>query len=402
MDFLSAGAKSHLLIAFWEYLLLLEVAYKLLEKDKTRYMRDHEIYSHYRELDDCYRNSPSAIQADFSERLMELSSDLSEKYRDMFDDSLDRRLIADEVTEIVHAGNLLKLRERVCNYLAFKNDVWILFDNLDKGWNVPGPTPSDVLILRNLIDASRKMQRDMRRVGLGFHCVVFVRNDVYQLLMHESPDFGKEMRVSLDWSDPDMLREMMRLRLIRNGYRKDDQFGHIWPSLCVSHIGSVETSQYMIERCLMRPRNLLKIFCHCKGFAVNLGHSKIEEDDVIKGILAYSNDLLIEADLELSNIDADATGLIYHFVNEDWKFTRDEVIMLFEEHGLPNTKYKEVLMFFLYFGFFGLKVGDRDIVYIFDVGYDMKNLEVQVRKYGEQLEYALNPAFWPALQVGPE
>ena len=402
LDFLSAGAKSHLLTAFWEYLLFLEVAYKLLEKDKNQYMRNHEICSPYLELNECYCQSPSAIQSDFSERLMELSSNLSEKYRTMFGDSPDRQLITDEITEIVHAGNLLELRKRVCNYLKFKDDVWILFDNLDKGWNVPGPSPSDILILRTLIDASRKIQRDMQRDGFKFYCVVFVRNDVYQLLMHESPDFGKEMRVSLDWSDADMLREMIRLRLVTNGYNKDDQFADIWPSLCISHIGTEETSQFMIERCLMRPRNLLKIFCHCKGFAVNLGHTKIEDGDIKKGILAYSNDLLLEANLELSNIDSDAEGLIYHFRGEDWRFTKEEVLILFEEHGLSSEKYDEVLMFFLYFGFFGLLNRNENVLYIHNVGYDMKVLEVQISKSGKNLEYALNPAFWPALRVGPE
>lgn len=401
LDYLTAGAKAHLLAAFWEYLLLLEVAYKLLEKDKQRHIRDHEIYPHYMELEKCYRRSPSAIQADFSERLIELSTDLAEKYESMFGDSSDRRLIADQVTEIVHAGNLRHLRDRVSKYLRYKEGVWILFDNLDKGWSVPGPSPSDIVILRSLIDAARKIQRDMQRRELDFRCVVFIRNDVYQLLMHESPDFGKEMRVSLDWSDADVLREMMRLRLVQNGYDKETEFTRIWPLLCISHIGTQETSQYMIERSLMRPRNLLKIFGHCKGFAVNLRHTKIEVGDIEKGMLAYSNDLLIEADQELCNIDAEATGLIYHFINEHWKFSKDEIMMLFEEHGLSKDRHQEILRFFLYFGFFGIKTGDKEIIYIYDVGYDMKVLEVQIKKRQYHLEYILNPAFWPALRVGP-
>ena len=40
-------------------------------------------------------------------------------------------------------------------------------------------------------------------------------------------------------------------------------------------------------------------------------------------------------------------------------------------------------------------------VFIFDVGYDMKRLDILVRKHSEHLEFTLNPAFWPALGVGP-
>ena len=47
----------------------------------------------------------------------------------------------------------------------------------------------------------------MRRAGHTVqHWIVFVRNDVYDHLMRNSPDYGKEMRATLDWDDGDMLR----------------------------------------------------------------------------------------------------------------------------------------------------------------------------------------------------
>jgi hypothetical protein len=64
-----------------------------------------------------------------------------------------------------------------------------------------------------VIDAGRKIEREMRRDNHDFHCIVFVRNDVYDHLMKSSSDYGKESRAALDWNDPDMLREMLRLRL---------------------------------------------------------------------------------------------------------------------------------------------------------------------------------------------
>lgn len=401
LEHLTPGAKAHLVTAFWEYILLLEVAYKLLEKDAPVHLRNHLIRPHYVKLKETYHHSPNVFLGDFSERLIELSSFLSDKYKDLFGDSNEQTLTSDEVTEIIHTGNLKELRNDISDYLEHKNGVWILFDNLDKGWSVPGPTTSDILILRSLIDAARKIQRDMQRKQHDFHCVVFIRNDVYQLLMKESPDFGKEMRVSLDWNDAEMLREMLRLRLVQNGYKKETTFNSLWTGLCISHYMTEETSQYMIDRCLMRPRNLLKIFNHCKGSAVNFRHDKIEPEDLEKGMVNYSNDLLIEADQELANIEPLAAEVIYHFMGEDWRFSREELIIIFEDHALPGDKYDEVILFLLYFGFFGIQMDGKDPVYIFDVGYDMKRLEVQIQKHPEHITYVLNPAFWPALEVGP-
>ena len=110
---------------------------------------------------------------------------------------------------------------------------------------------------------------------------------------------------------------------------------------------------------------------------------------------------MIEANQELANIEPQAEGIIYHFIGEDWKFSKDEVSMLFEEHGLPEAKYDEVIRFLLYFGFFGIQFVGNDPVYIFDVGYDMRQLDILVQKHRANLEYLMNSAFWPALGVGP-
>lgn len=111
----------------------------------------------------------------------------------------------------------------------------------------------------------------MRKDGHVFHCIVFVRNDVYEHFMRSSSDYGKEMRAVLDWSDPDLLREMLRLRLI-SGLDKaasTARLDQVLPLICVSHYNGNEVVDYMIDRSLMRPRNLLKIFNHCRGFANN-------------------------------------------------------------------------------------------------------------------------------------
>jgi hypothetical protein len=138
----------------------------------------------------------------------------------------------------------------------------------------------------------------MRRNKHEFHCIVFVRNDVYDHVMRQSPDYGKEMRATLDWSDGDMLREMLRLRLVSNlvESERNKDFFTMWRQLCESHYAGEESSAYLIDRSLMRPRNLLKIFNHCRGFATNFQRQRITVEDINKGLLAYSQDLIEELD----------------------------------------------------------------------------------------------------------
>ena len=402
LDLLQVGAKDHLITSFWEYLLLREVAHKLLEKDRDRYMRDHQLYPHYTALRDAHRESPHIVEGDFSERLANLAESVTDEFRARFGDDPSPHLSADDITQIVHAGSLRNLRQTVSKYLDYKNGVWVLFDNLDKGWALPGPSATDILMLRCLIDGARKCQRDMQGAGHDFHSIVFVRNDVYELLIKESADFGKEMCASLDWSDPDMLRELLRLRLVNNGFASVESFNKIGNTICVSHYRAQETSQYLIDRTLMRPRNLLKLFNHCKASAANFHHEKILPDDIEKGLQSYSNDLVVEADQELTNILPAAADLIYYFIGEGYLFSLEELELLFEDHGVSRNMYRDLTRFSLYFGLFGIKVGMKEPRYIFDVGYDMKRLDVPISKAGATVQYILNPAFWPALGVGPD
>jgi hypothetical protein len=45
--------------------------------------------------------------------------------------------------------------------------------------------------------------------------VVFVRNDVFELLMQGTADYGKDRRANLDWTDRRQLVELLMRRLER-------------------------------------------------------------------------------------------------------------------------------------------------------------------------------------------
>lgn len=399
LDYLSAGAKAHLIIAFWEYLLYIEICYKILEKDRETHLRDETLYDGYIRLRDLYENCGSGTEGDFSERLLALSDSIAYSFASHYDDSKNTRLTDDQVTNLLHSHNILELRRNLASYLHKKDEIWLLFDNLDKGWSAFGLKSGDIAILRSLIDAARKIQRDLSKERIEFHGMIFIRNDVYQLLMDESPDFGKESRASLDWTDADLLREMLRKRLVSGGLPNNVDFLEIWRQICIPLFNGEETSQYLIERSLMRPRNLLKLFQCCKGFAVNLRHSKIESEDLEKGLKTYSNDLLVDADQELTDIEPRAKNAIYQFIGEHSTYSREELEIVLELENGADGLIDQVIEFFLYYGFLGIKYASQDAQYIYDVGYDMQLLRTRIKKNANAITYVLNPAFWPALEV---
>jgi hypothetical protein len=192
---------------------------------------------------------------------------------------------------------------------------------------------------------------------------------------------------------------MLRRRLIHNSLPSDTPFERVWSEVCVSHYKGEETSQYLIDRSLMRPRNLIKLFAHCRGFAVGLERARVGEVDLEKGLRAYSLDLITEADQELTDILGEDTNLIYHFIGEGEQFDPPDLEQIISGAGIPADKVARVVEFMLYYGFLGVKTGAEVPRYIFDLGYDMKLLKVLVDKSKGNFQYVLSPAFLPGLNL---
>ena len=261
-------------------------------------------------------------------------------------------------------------------------------------------TSTDVAILRALLEATRKLERQLQHRDVRCSTLIFLRNDVYELLVSETPDRGKEGRVSLDWSDPDLLRELIRRRLLHSGGLPDRLFDDLWQRICVSHINGEESSQYLIDRCLMRPRALIDLANHCRGFAVNLGHSKMEAEDIKKGLTAFSSDLVIDIGYEIRDVLPEADNVLYAFIDEPQTLPAKTVWNLLERGGIQSAKIPDIVNVLLWYGVLGVRRMDGTVTYIYTVNYDMPILMGIIRKIETQgLVYVVNPAFVLGLQI---
>jgi len=403
LKYLTEGGQQHLITAFWEYLLLMEIVYKVLEKDERIYLRDHRLTEEYTELSRLYGAFDLAGEGDFSERLVKLTDHLVNDYSEKFGNDDNVNITNEQVTELLYKQNIKMLFNSLCRYLTFKEEIWLLFDNIDKGWRVGGVTDTDIFILRCLINASRKLERDLRRKDIDFHSVIFVRDDVYSLLMEGSADYGKEMRATLDWSDKELLANVLKRR-VAYSLEKDPNanLSHILGQIAVSHHSGETTIEYMIDRSLMRPRNLLKIFRYSVGYAINVGHERVEVEDIDRGLRTFSQDLVVEVGRELTDVFPHAAKLIYEFSEENSQFTHDEMMTLIGLFGLEEIAAEKVISFLFYYAIIGVQRGDGDPLYIYDVEYNIEMLYVRIRKWGDTTKYVVNPALWPALNVKGE
>ena len=398
---LEKGTQEHTITAFWEYLLLLEICHKILENDKELHITNHKITAQYQALATDYKGDAYVSEGDFAERMLKLTERIIDEFKEFVGiRGKEAVLSRADITGILYKHDVQTLRSRIKSYLETKRSVWILFDNVDKGWPARGLGSDDALILRCLVEAVSKMEKYLRKGDTDCHGIIFLRNDVYELLVENTTDRGKTSKVLLDWTDQELLREMLRKRMVANNLVEDGDFPSIWIKVCVSHIDGEESSTYLIDRCLMRPRSLLELINHCKSHAVTLGHSKIDLDDIKQGESSYSSDMLINIGFELRDVYAAAEDILYHFIGSNAHVTLNELTYVFVNANIPDDQREKLLDLLLWYGFFGVVREDGEIAYIYSVKYDMKRLKTLVRKQQENIVlYYINPAFWAGLEI---
>lgn len=399
---LEQGTKEHTITAFWEYLLLLELCYKVLEKDHQRHLFDHTLTENYQLLKKLYGNDEILLEGDFAERLLLITSVIEEKLSAKVDiENSDNVLTREEITEVLYAHDIQRLRDVLEEYLGSKGDIWILFDNLDKGWAADGVTEEDLLLLRCLLECLRKMQNRFKKIETNMRGVVFVRNDVYELLVGTTSDRGKISRVTMEWSDPDLLRELVRKRLTAKLSSDIADFDEVWRQFCISHLeDGTESSQFIIDRTLLRPRCLLDFLTHAKSHALNLGHTRIEEEDIIWAEDIYSTDLIHSIELEISDVFSNGEGCLYSFIESQRFMESADLYKNLEKVSQSEEEIEQLKELLIWYGFLGLYRRSGEETYIYNVNYEMRKMKALVanRDSGDTI-YCVNLAFCKGLDI---
>jgi hypothetical protein len=227
-------------------------------------------------------------------------------------------------------------------------------------------------------------------------------NDIYSLLVEATPDRGKETRASLDWSEPELLRDMLKRRLVYNGLDRKASFDELWRMIAISLVDGEESSEYLIERSMMRPRFLLNLLSHCRGYAINLGHDKIQADDIRRGLDAFSTDLIYDIDLEIRDVLPFAEDVLYTFFGQSALLSEQDVNVLLSQR-FNIAQRQKLVNILLWYGVIGVIRQDGSEAFIYSVNYDMKRLTALLHLVPpEQRAFCINPAFWLGLEINTQ
>jgi hypothetical protein len=309
-------------------------------------------------------------------------------------------LSPEALTNVVFKGGIAHARSLVVKYSASVEHLIFLCDNLDKGWAVNGVDQFDVRMLRLLIEAVDKVRRDLSSARRDFIAIIFLRNDVYELLVNETPDRGKTSLVRIDWTDRVKLRQVVHRRLQASTGEWKESFVDLWLRYFVPRVQRKDSFEYLVDHCLMRPRFLLNIIENAIANGINRSHNIVDEDDCIDAVKQHSNYLLSDFGYEIRDVSGLSSKLLNFLVGTTKHLTKGEVVDRFRERGINDDNLETAFRLMLWYGVLGVITENGAEKYIYDFEYLMDRLEAEILSQKDEPLYVTNAALHVALKTG--
>ena len=155
--------------------------------------------------------------------------------------------------ELRNVADVDALEHHVLNLAGEGAKVVILIDDLDLGWD--NSTPANNMLL-GLLSAANYIAGKTHNI----HPILFLREDVYSILLSKTQHSDKYRNVErLRWNKEDLveiLESRIRFNRQRDGLPElENTFHSVFPHT----IGTNNTDNWLVERTLSRPRELIQL-----------------------------------------------------------------------------------------------------------------------------------------------
>jgi hypothetical protein len=400
---LSRAEKGYLVESFWKFLLYTELAKSTYDQllGKANYYVRTPAELALCEFVDQYR---SLITPEFSIRLEATVGQLHGLSEGPSEDSGGQRV---KISELLHNEMLAKLRVLLGDVLQNKARVAVMVDNLDKAWNPNGDLSLLSDLLFGLLSVSRRVAEEFGRNASGLARVnlffaLFLRSDIYAAMLEFAKERDKLPARLITWNDSELLKRIIEERFVKSGADVASP-SDVWERYFAPTVGGIPTWEYITLRILPRPRDLIFLVKSALQFAVNRGHTKVEENDIRGGEVEYSrfalNSLIVEAIVKIPKVQ----NLLMYFVQSSELVTEHDVDSRALRAGMQETDKQMVIDWLVRLTFLGFETAPSRFEFLHDE-QDLRKLEAMARKTADETtggvkRFCIHPAFHAFLEI---
>ena len=385
-----AGVFEHTIAAFWYFVTLSETLLHIYRRLEATSRFDGRVLGQMRTIEEVFSEYSILEPGDFTTRLARLTTIIARELKDAARGS--RPLSVNQVTNLVFRSGISKIRDLIIEHTSGKAAIKFLFDGIDKGWPATGVQKEDITIVRLLIEALDKVRNDFSAKGRVFQSIVFIRHDIYDLVMDQTPDRGKSGQVSIDWTDRAKLALVIYRRLQEGLNDKRSSMTELWHRVFPRTVGSRESFEYFVDHCLMRPRFLIDLIEGAIANAINRGRREVLEDDCLDSVRQHSLSLVDDFGFEMRDVSGISSDILYSLIGSEEREKRTRLLERFRAAGYSPEVAESALSLMMWYGLLGIDDDSGSSRFIYDYRYNMKRMQAEVQMRGEDFPLTINPA----------
>jgi len=357
--------RGYLLESFWKFLIYTELAKSVYERILERApfvskTSDEAVLCEFVAL------HQSVIMPEFGIRLETIVSSLL-NLGHPFPSGRER------VTEALHDAMLGNLRRMLGNVLASKKNVAILIDNLDKSWTPSSDIDLNGELLLGLLNVGTKIAEEFHRSGsnrqpVAMKIIVFMRSDIFGMIRRVAKERDKLPARYINWNDQELLLRVIEERFLKAGVEVASR-DEIWERFFPETIRGMRTSSFLVTSIFPRPRDLIVLVKACIESAINKGHPKVTESDVLEGCGQYAsfafNAIVVEGAPQVPHLE----DILLSFIDGPSIVTEYRLLEIMEEFN-PDFDIELFIKLLSELTFLGLEVTRNKFEYAYDPGQD--------------------------------
>ncbi len=288
----------------WHYVLLSELLKSLAERTDRLYLSPNDPIRDF--LRQHYDSHYSELNLDFGSRVIEVLSEMIDTANDVTAES--RQAKAEELIKSLRDYDLgRRLKE-----FAIQEDInfFIVADDLDKHWRADSRQAIDLLI--GLVDEVDRLQRFFDN---HLKIVLFLREDIYNVLAQFDDDLPKRNLLRIEWTQAN-LKHLVAKRLV-TGLDDAQDDDAAWMAVFPEPVNGKKSSAYILSRSLPRPRDVLDLCQRAIDEAQRNGHSFVTAQDILDGEKAFSDGLFWSLAAEFRELYPQLEEVVFHFSQVD-------------------------------------------------------------------------------------
>ena len=303
----------------WNYILITEILKSLGEKSDKLYLSpDDSIRSNLHQY--CVDNH-SMLNLDFGARVISMLSHMASSTPSA--QGQGNLTIADERIDTLRDYQI----SRQLKEFAIREGMtfFVVADDLDKHWR-PDTRQSIDLLLALIAEADRQQ----RFFEGHLQVVLFLREDIYDVLAQYDEDLPKRSFLRMEWTKAN-LKHLVAERLAHEVDQENDDDDATWSAIFPDNVKGISATDYILSRALPRPRDVLDFCQKSIDQAQRNGHSGVTEQDILDGEVSFSEGLFSSVCTEFRGLYPGLEEVLIEFAGVSEKMSWDDFGQLADE-----------------------------------------------------------------------